>query len=114
MQIASMADQDMAARLRRAREEIAGIESAAEAARSLRIDYPTYAAHENGSRGFKGSVARYSGFYKVDLKWLLTGIGSPRGSTIEARVLDLDPDQRKTMMETLELLERLKANRRRI
>ena len=115
MRFVGMVDQEMAARLRKAREEIAGIKTAAEAARRLRVDYPTYAGHENGQRGFKAVAERYAGAFKVDLKWLITGVGSPRGvSDVEARLMALDQDQRKTMMETLELLEKLKANRGRV
>ena len=113
MQIVGMAgpDQDMAERLRHAREKIAGIDTAAEAARRLRIDYQTYVAHENGSRGFTRSASRYAGFYKVNLTWLLTGAGSPRGSNLEARFMSLDTDQQKIMLEMLDMHEKLKASR---
>ena len=66
------------ARLRKAREA-AGIESAYEAARALGIPEPTYASHENGSRGFtKTSAQRYADFFRVNLEWLLTGRGQMR------------------------------------
>lgn len=101
----------MAARLREARE-LAGYDGAADAARALRINYSTYAAHENGVRGFARSVARYAAFYKVDMKWLSTGIGKPRGAPIEARILALDPEQQNQVMQAIELFETLKAHRR--
>lgn len=61
-------------RLERARVE-AGFDTASEAARALELSEPTYMAHENGSRGFKGSAERYSAFFKVSLEWLWSGKG---------------------------------------
>jgi len=64
-------------RLRWARES-AGFEEATEAATALGVPAPTYLAHENGSRGFARTAARYAEFFRVSLDWLLTRRGSPR------------------------------------
>jgi phage repressor protein C with HTH and peptisase S24 domain len=62
-------------RLRQARQD-AGFADAVEAAASLGIKYPTYVAHENGSRGFGRTKAElYARKFKVSLEWLLTGKG---------------------------------------
>jgi len=62
-------------RLRRARAQ-AGYDYAAEAAKDAGWPPSTYAAHENGNRGFRRDVARvYSEFFGVKLEWLLTGTG---------------------------------------
>lgn len=71
---------EMGKRLRFARV-LAGYSTAASAAEVLRIDYPTYASHENGSRGFFKRGARYAKFYNVDYTWLMQGIGRPRTGT---------------------------------
>lgn len=58
-------------RLRRAREE-AGYKSASDAALALDVKYPTYSAHENGSRSFdKTAATRYARKFKVSPAWLL-------------------------------------------
>jgi phage repressor protein C with HTH and peptisase S24 domain len=67
--------QNISDRLRQARID-AGFADAADAAASLGIKYPTYAAHENGSRGFGRTKAElYARKFKVSLEWLLTGKG---------------------------------------
>lgn len=59
--------------------ETSGLETAAAAAEALGVDYPTYAGHENGHRGFKRpSAVAYARKFRVDLQWLLTGRGAPR------------------------------------
>lgn len=59
--------------------ETSGLETAAAAAEALGVDYPTYAGHENGHRGFKRpSAVAYARKFKVDLEWLLTGRGTAR------------------------------------
>ena len=50
--------------------------------RNARIKYPTYMGHENGSRGISRQAEFYSAFFKVDLKWLLTGKGLLRGKPL--------------------------------
>lgn len=73
MQIASM--ESVADRLRQARQE-AGFESVADAARALGVSYPTYAGHENGSRGLRrDSLSKYAKRFKVSVDWLLSGKG---------------------------------------
>jgi len=59
-------------RLKSARERM--FQSAAEAASAMGINYQTYAAHENGSRGLRRDAAmRYAKFFNVSLEFLLTG-----------------------------------------
>lgn len=54
----------------------AGFETPGEAAESLGIPYSTYAAHENGTTGFKFDAAvKYCRKFKVSLDWLITGKG---------------------------------------
>lgn len=67
-------DQKIGARLKQARIN-AGFETAREAAASLGIPYPTYAGHENGSRGVVRAAPQYARRYRVTLDWLLTGKG---------------------------------------
>lgn len=67
----------VAARLREARKA-ARFTTAGEAAAALGIEYPTYAAHENGSRKFDlETAALYARRFKVSLDWLSAkrGIG---------------------------------------
>lgn len=72
---------EMHHRLAEAREA-AGFTTVGEAANSLGIPYPTYAAHENGTTGFKFEAAvKYARKFKVSLDWLITGKG--RGPSSE-------------------------------
>jgi len=65
-------------RLRKARMG-AGLKSAAIAAEKHHWNYPTYAGHENGSRGFRSETAQtYAKAFKVPLEWLITGDGDLR------------------------------------
>lgn len=51
--------------------------SASDAARAMGMPVPTYAAHENGSRGLTLDAAeRYARFFRISLDWLATGRGS--------------------------------------
>lgn len=91
----------VASRLTKARID-AGFESAVDAATALGVAYPTYAAHKNGSRGFKPETAiKYARKFKVPLEWLMTGRQSgsvanlenelPYAGTVQAGVfLDVD------------------------
>ena len=97
-------DQAMAGRLRHARA-LAKYETASEAARAMRINQQTYLGHENGNGGFIRSAARYAAFFKVDYKWLVTGIGSARGPSIEAEILSLNPDEQRQVNEFVEFLK---------
>lgn len=73
MPVSEQMKYERAARLRLAREK-ARIKTAAEAAKRLRIERPTYYGHENGSRGFDAQEARfYAKAYKVRELWLLHG-----------------------------------------
>lgn len=59
-------------RLKEARERM--FETAAEAASAMGVNYQTYAAHENGSRGLRRDAAlKYAKFFNVSLEFLLTG-----------------------------------------
>lgn len=83
-------------RLTYARRRLAGLKSAADGARRLRVPYPTYAAHENGTRGFGPEEADlYARTFKVDREWLVWGVGNPRGPSIMDKIAQLDPDRRK-------------------
>lgn len=53
----------------------AGYDTARSAAEALGVPYPTYAGHENGSRGFLHSAGRYALFFKVRSQWLWEGVG---------------------------------------
>lgn len=64
-------DKEIGERLRQAREA-AGYASAAAAARALGVPYPTYAGHENGSRGLRGNLETYARRFGVSTDWLLT------------------------------------------
>jgi repressor LexA len=67
--------EEIAARLKAARKD-AGFSSVGEAATTLGVPYPTYAAHENGSRAFDNEAAAfYARRYRVSIDWLLTGKG---------------------------------------
>jgi ribosome-binding protein aMBF1 (putative translation factor) len=65
---------------------------AKDAAKALKMPYPTYKSHENGSRGGQIHAAKYARFYGVNLKWLITGKGSPVGDPITEIVEGLPPD----------------------
>jgi hypothetical protein len=71
-------DKGIGARLTEARKA-AGYGSAADAARALGVKYPTYAGHENGSRGLRGSLEKYARKFGVSVDWLLTGKGDGPG-----------------------------------
>lgn len=66
---------ERASRLKEARKAV-GFKRAGDAAESLGVPYPTYAAHENGSRAYDNdAAAHYARRYRVSLDWLLTGKG---------------------------------------
>ena len=69
-----MIDQAAAERLRAARK-MAQYASTAAAARALGIGETTLVNHENGSRGFTKSAARYAKFFRVSLEWPMEGKG---------------------------------------
>lgn len=70
--------EDISRRLRTVREQ--RYETAQDAAEALGMKYPTYAGHENGSRGITRNAAqRYADFFKVSYEWLLTGRGLIKG-----------------------------------
>lgn len=59
----------------------AGFATATEAAKALGMKYPTYAGHENGSRGVVRGALTYSRRFRVSLDWLLAGRGLGPGET---------------------------------
>ncbi len=72
-------DEEMAARLRLAREK-AGFVGPSEASAHFKWKLPTYASHENGWRSYHKSAGKYAKAYRVDEAWLLTGQGKgPEG-----------------------------------
>lgn len=73
--------EEIGGRLRKAREA-AGYRSAAAAATALNMAYPTYAGHENGSRGIEKHLARYAQFFRVSVDWLLRGRGPGPGEAV--------------------------------
>jgi phage repressor protein C with HTH and peptisase S24 domain len=70
-------------RLEYARRQ-AGYASAVSAAEAMGVAYPTYAAHENGQRGFDRTADRYARFFKVSLDWLILGKGPGPGGIEDA------------------------------
>lgn len=93
MHNAQMPDLGMAKRLRQARELDGRYKEATEAARAMGRGSSTYLSHENGTRGFRASAPVYARFYKINLIWLLEGIGEPRGKAAEARFIDLTTEE---------------------
>jgi len=83
-------DQEIGARLKLARQA-AGFRSAKAAAESLGVAYPTYAQHENGTRGIVREAELYARRYKVSLDWLMRGRGAgPAGSSANDNDEELD------------------------
>jgi hypothetical protein len=100
-------------RLAYARAHLAGLRSAADAARRLRVAYPTYASHENGSRGFGPEEAfHYARTFKVDREWLVWGVGNPRGPSITDKLAQLDPDRRRLAESHIDWLAAEQAKER--
>lgn len=66
-----------------------GYDSAADAAKALKIPYGTYSGHENGLRGIpRDRVIEYARKYRVSAEWLLTGTGQMEdGGAAEVPVL---------------------------
>jgi phage repressor protein C with HTH and peptisase S24 domain len=69
-------DREIGSRLALARQA-AGFDSAADAAAALNVKYPTYAGHENGTRGLRRNIEKYARRFNVSMDWLLTGKGTP-------------------------------------
>ncbi len=100
-----MADQGMAERLIQAREAQGRFDGPTEAARALHVSPPTYLGHENGSRGFRASAARYAAFYGVQLAWLLTGKGSMKGHPAQTIYDQLPPSRQTEALRYLKFLQ---------
>lgn len=72
-------DPAVAERLRFARQ-LAGYTNAQDAVDEFDLEYGTYVHHENGTRAISlDNAARYAEMFDVDLRWLATGRGQPRG-----------------------------------
>jgi hypothetical protein len=98
---------DASKRLKRARID-AGYLTATEAARRLRIDYSTYAGHENGSRGFGAQAPIYARLYGVSVEWLLFGSGSPHPGQRDPLVKDIEtlsPERQRELRDFLDFLK---------
>lgn len=97
---------EMNERLIAAREQ-AGFKNAADAARSLNVNYQTYAGHENGNSGFRGkSGMLYARKFKVRFEWLMTGKGPMVDLSATHRVVleafdTLPPRQQDAYVELL-------------
>lgn len=91
-------------RLQKARE-LAGYDTASYAAAALGTPPPTYMAHENGTRGFKGQAERYARFFNVSLEWLLTGRGEARPKSLDARVAALQSTDQDEVRRFIEYVE---------
>ncbi len=73
-------------RLRWARE-VRGYPSARQAARAIHgINESTYKSHETGARRANSlsydDAKQYSGFFRIRLDWLLSGMGSPTDDAV--------------------------------
>lgn len=100
-------------RLTHARMHLAKLKSAADAARKLKLPYPTYASHENGSRGFGPEEADfYARSFKIDREWLVWGVGNPRGPSIIDKIAQLDPERRRLAESHIEWLAAEQAKER--
>ncbi len=97
----------MGERLAQARE-LAGYDTARRATDAHGFVYSTYMNHEGGHRDFSRTAARYAAAYRVNLNWLLTGKGAPRGKEPTHPVLDLyqslPPDKQAQAIDYLAYL----------
>lgn len=101
-------------RLRAAREA-AGFETAADAARKMRVKYPTYAGHENQHRGqvgrFAGNIDLYADTFQVRAEWLRTGYGPMKREkkTLIQEIFDELPETRQKELVDFALYLKSKA-----
>ncbi|CAM1654603.1 Cro/C1-type helix-turn-helix domain [Bartonella apis] len=73
-------------RLKAARKA-AGFSSAIDAAAAQRISYPTYVAHENGTRGISGKMLElYAKRFGVTTDWLLSGRKDAAGNRLKRKI----------------------------
>lgn len=71
-------------RLKWAREN-AGYATASDAAKAMGMPPPTYLHYENGTNGFLRHAEKFARFYRVNVEWLMTGRGDPRGKAAVTR-----------------------------
>jgi transcriptional regulator with XRE-family HTH domain len=100
-----------AARLKFARIRTGLYPHATDAARKLRIHPTTYENYENGDRGFANHAPRLARFYKVNLPWLMDGVGPVAPGEVERLFSDLPPEGQGKAMEYLEMLHEKYAKR---
>jgi hypothetical protein len=98
---------DPSERLRKARR-MAGYKTMRQAAEAHGLDYPTYAGHENGHRGFSHVAPRYAQLFKVNLIWLMTGRGNPKTKPGHDPVVEmfqaLPPDKQAQIIDFMTYL----------
>lgn len=98
---------DPSERLREARKK-AGYKTMREAAEAHGWDYPTYAGHENGHRGFSHLASSYALAYRVNLNWLIGGRGPMKGRGDTDPILEmfrsLPPDKQAQALDYLAYL----------
>ena len=86
-------DEDMGARLRKAR--LAAGLSPEDAADRLRLAYSTLMNHEKGHRGAKKRISDYARLYGVNFIWLANGAGPMKGTDpLVADIQALEPGDR--------------------
>lgn len=79
---------DIAAAERLAQARSTRFSSARQAALALGISPDTYSQYENGIRGYARHAARFSNFYRVNLEWLVRGVG-PMQSKMAAQSIPI-------------------------
>lgn len=102
----------IAARLKAARKD-AGFSTVGDAATALNVPYPTYAAHENGSRAFDNEAAAfYAKRFRVSIDWLLTGRGERTTRPVTVPVMgylgagaEVEPDFEQVPPEGLDQID---------
>lgn len=94
-------------RLKIARE-LAGYETAADAADALDIAYPTYSQHERSDRLPVEAGHRYADFFKVNFEWLMLGRGPMKRNQPDPLLdlyLGLPPTKQEQAIEFLKFLQ---------
>lgn len=76
------------------------------AAVAMRMPPPTYYGHDNGTTPIpRDQAIRYANFYRINLTWLLTGKGSPFGTSPIQELFDqIDASRQAEAWDFLEFL----------